>query len=128
MDNKNKSLIERIEEGMKHPGVKRKFKQYCLITLGVLILDIGFYFFLDPAGIVSGGTMGLAILFTPLINKAWSWFTPSIFLYIVDVVALFMGLFFLGREFFIKTIYATVLSPSIIYCWYCCYDYLLFLI
>ena len=115
MDNKNKSLIERIEEGMKHPGVKRKFKQYCLITLGVLILDIGFYFFLDPAGIVSGGTMGLAILFTPLINKAWSWFTPSIFLYIVDVVALFMGLFFLGREFFIKTIYATVLSPSIIF-------------
>ena len=115
MDNKNKSLIESIEEGMKHPGVKRKFKQYCLITLGVLILDIGFYFFLDPAGIVSGGTMGLAILFTPLINKAWSWFTPSIFLYIVDVVALFMGLFFLGREFFIKTIYATVLSPSIIF-------------
>ncbi len=115
MDNKGKSLIERIEEGMKHPGVKRKFRQYVFITLGVLILDIGFYFFLDPAGIVSGGTMGLAILFTPLINKAWAWFTPSIFLYIIDVIALFMGLFFLGKEFFIKTIYATILSPSIVF-------------
>ena len=115
MDNKGKSLIERIEEGMKHPSVKRKFRQYVFITLGVLILDIGFYFFLDPGGIVSGGTMGLAILFTPLINKAWSWFTPSIFLYIIDVIALFMGLFFLGKEFFIKTIYATVLSPSVIF-------------
>ena len=115
MDNKGKSLIERIEEGMKHPSVKRKFRQYLFITLGVLILDIGFYFFLDPAGIVSGGTMGLAILFTPLINKAWSWFTPSIFLYIIDVIALFMGLFFLGKEFFIKTIYATILSPSVIF-------------
>ncbi len=115
MDNKGKSLIERIEEGMKHPSVKRKIRQYLFITLGVLILDIGFYFFLDPAGIVSGGTMGLAILFTPLINKAWAWFTPSIFLYIIDVIALFMGLFFLGKEFFIKTIYATILSPSIIF-------------
>ena len=115
MDNKNKSLIERIEEGMKHPGVKRKFKQYFFITIGVLILDIGFYFFLDPAGIVSGGTMGLAILFTPLINKAWTWFTPSIFLYIIDGIALIMGLLFLGKEFFIKTIYATILSPSAIF-------------
>ncbi len=115
MDNKNKSLIERIEEGMKHPGVKRKFKQYFFITIGVLILDIGFYFFLDPAGIVSGGTMGLAILFTPLINTAWDWFTPSIFLYIIDGIALIMGLLFLGKEFFIKTIYATVLSPSAIF-------------
>ena len=115
MDNKNKSLIERIEEGMKHPGVKRKFKQYFFITIGVLILDIGFYFFLDPAGIVSGGTMGLAILFTPLINTAWDWFTPSIFLYIIDGIALLMGLLFLGKEFFIKTIYATVLSPSAIF-------------
>ena len=127
MDNKGKSLIERIEEGMKHPSVKRKFRQYFFISLGVLILDIGFYFFLDPAGIVSGGTMGLAILFTPLINKAWTWFTPSIFLYIIDVIALFMGLFFLGKEFFIKTIYATILSPSIIFLFERVFDHNFFL-
>ncbi|MBR6071871.1 MAG: YitT family protein [Acholeplasmatales bacterium] len=111
----SKSLIEKIEEGMRHPGVKRKFKQYCLITLGVIILDIGFFFFLNPAGIVSGGTMGLAILFTPLINHSWEWFTASIFMYIIDGIALLFGLLFLGKEFFIKTIYATLLSPTVIF-------------
>ena len=59
--------------------------------------------------------MGLAILFTPLINHAWSWFSPSIFMYIIDIIALLLGLIFLGKEFFIKTIYATLLSPSIIF-------------
>jgi len=116
MDEREKqSLIEKIEEAMKHPGFKKKLKQYLFITLGVLILDIGFFFFMNPAGIVSGGTMGLAILFTPIINKSWEWFTPSIFMYIIDIIALLLGLLFLGKEFFIKTIYATLLSPSIIF-------------
>ena len=116
MDERDKqSLIEKIEEAMKHPGFKKKLKQYLFITLGVLILDIGFFFFMNPAGIVSGGTMGLAILFTPIINKSWEWFTPSIFMYIIDIIALLLGLIFLGKEFFIKTIYATLLSPSIIF-------------
>ena len=116
MDEREKqSLIEKIEEAMKHPGFKKKLKQYLFITLGVLILDIGFFFFMNPAGIVSGGTMGLAILFTPIINKSWEWFTPSIFMYIIDIIALLLGLIFLGKEFFIKTIYATLLSPSIIF-------------
>ena len=116
MDEREKqSLIEKIEEAMKHPGFKKKLKQYLFITIGVLILDIGFFFFMNPAGIVSGGTMGLAILFTPIINKSWEWFTPSIFMYIIDIIALLLGLIFLGKEFFIKTIYATLLSPSIIF-------------
>ena len=114
-ENEAKSLVDKIEEGMKHPGFKKKLKQYSLISLGVLILDIGFFFFMNPASIVTGGTMGLAIIFTPIINRSWSWFTPSVFLYIIDIIALFLGLVLLGKEFFIKTIYATILSPSIIF-------------
>ncbi len=128
MDNKEaKSLIEKIEEGMRHPGFRKKIKQYTFITLGVLILDLGFYFFLNPSGIVSGGTMGLAILFTPLINHSWDWFTPSIFMYIIDGIALLFGLIFLGKEFFIKTIYATILSPSIVFIFERSFDNMYFL-
>lgn len=93
---------------------KKRFIQYIWITLGVIILDISFYFFLDPARIVSGGAMGLSILFTPIINKALPWFTNSIFLYFIDGIALLMGLLFLGKDFFLKTVYATVLSPTVI--------------
>ena len=99
----------------KKKNVKEKVHQFLMITLGVILLDIGFFFFMDPAKIVSGGTMGLSILFTPMINKFWPWFSNSIFLYIVDVISLICGLIFLGKDFFIKTIYATLLSPTVVF-------------
>jgi len=103
------------EELNKPKSFKFKLKQYLMITIGVIILDFGFFFFLDPAYIVSGGTMGLSIIFTPMIHNFWPWFTNSIFLYIIDVVALVCGLIFLGKDFFLKTIYATLLSPTVIF-------------
>ncbi|MBQ9448426.1 MAG: YitT family protein [Acholeplasmatales bacterium] len=120
-DMEKQEIVEAIEnkdvkkEEDKKKRIKNKAKQYLMITLGVLILDFGFYFFLDPAYIVSGGTMGLSIIFTPMIHNFWPWFTNSIFLYIVDVIALICGLIFLGKDFFLKTIYATLLSPTIIF-------------
>lgn len=109
-----KKMIDEIELKPKKVTHKKRFQQYVLITIGVIILDIAFYFFLEPANIVSGGTMGLSIVFTPIINKIFPWFTNSTFLYLVDFIALIMGLIFLGKDFFLKTIYATILSPSVI--------------
>ncbi len=108
-------IKDTIEGKNTKKDLKKRFKQYVLITLGVIILDISFFFFLDPAKIISGGTMGLAILFTPLIKNVLPWFSNSIFLYIIDFIALIMGLIFLGKDFFIKTIYATILSPTVIF-------------
>ncbi len=93
----------------------KRFIQYIYITIGVILLDIGFFFFLEPAHIVIGGTMGLSIIFVPFINTSASWFTNSIFLYIIDSIALLCGLIFLGKNFFLKTIYATILSPTVIF-------------
>jgi uncharacterized membrane-anchored protein YitT (DUF2179 family) len=99
----------------KKQKIKKRFIQYLFITLGVFIVDVGFYFFLDPAKIVIGGTMGLSILFTPFIHQVWPWFTNSIFLYIIDFIALICSLIFLGKDFFLKTIYATLMSPTFIF-------------
>ena len=101
-DNVTTSELEAVKEEIKNRDNivdhKKRFIQYIFITLGVLILDIAFYFFLDPARIVSGGAMGLSILFTPLIHSKLEWFTNSTFLYIVDGIALLMGLLFLGKD------------------------------
>lgn len=105
---------------------KKRFIQYLYITLGVIIVDIGFYFFLDPAKIVIGGTMGLSILFTPFIQNVWPWFTNSIFLYIIDFIALICSLIFLGKDFFLKTIYATIFSPTVIFVFEKLFDPLFF--
>ena len=121
-DVEKNEIIEEIQnnritvtkEEKKKSTRREKLHQYLMITIGVILLDIGFFFFCDPANIVSGGTMGLSIIFTPMIKTFWPWFSNSIFLYIINVVALLCGLIFLGKDFFLKTIYATLLSPSII--------------
>ena len=113
----NNEIIEHedIKSIKKKVNRKKRFIQYLYITLGVILVDIGFFFFLDPAKIVIGGAMGLTILVTPFINNVWPWFTNSIFLYIFNIIALICALIFIGKDFFVKTIYATILSPTIIF-------------
>jgi uncharacterized membrane-anchored protein YitT (DUF2179 family) len=84
------------------------------IFLGIVLYDIGFYFFLSPAKIVTGGMSGLAIILEPYLQQIGSWFTTSIFLYIVNGICLILGLIFIGKDFFLKTVYATLLQPTVL--------------
>ncbi|MGL4950013.1 MAG: YitT family protein [Anaeroplasmataceae bacterium] len=88
---------------------KKRVRQFIEISIGVLLLDIAYYFFLTPTGLVTGGTMGISIIISDYLP-----FSPSIFLYIVNGILLVVGLILLGKDFFFKTCYATVLSPTII--------------
>lgn len=92
----------------------KKLKQYSLITFGVALMSIGFYFFLDPVNLCIGGVMGLATILKPFYSRLGDWFTTSIFMYIVDIICLIVGAICLGKDFFVKTVYATLLSPTII--------------
>ncbi|MGM9969604.1 MAG: YitT family protein [Anaeroplasma sp.] len=94
--------------------IKRKIKQYFGVTIGVIILDIAFYFFMDPASIVTGGMLGVSILLGPVFEQIGSWFTASTFLYLANGITLILGVIFLGKDFFFKTIYGTFLSPTIV--------------
>ena len=89
--------------------MKKIFKQYLWITIGVILRDLAYFFFYLPTNLVTGGTMGIAIIIKDVIP-----FKTSIFLYIIDSILLIVGLIFLGKKFFYRTIYATLLSPTII--------------
>ena len=99
----------------KNEKVKKKLKEYGYVSLGVFILTLAFYFFLSPSGIVTGGMLGVSILLEPMFAKIGSWFTASIFLYIVNFITLILGLVFLGKDFFLKTVYGTFLSPTFLF-------------
>jgi len=86
---------------------KVRLKEIIEITLGVVIISFGFYFFLLPISMVIGGVMGFAVILRDYIPV-------SLFMYITNIILLFIGLIFLGKEFFFKTIYATLLAPTII--------------
>lgn len=88
----------------------KKTRQYLQISFGVLLLSMGYYFFYLPTGLVSGGTNGIGIIVQNYIP-----FSISIFILIINVVLLFIGLFLLGKEFFYKTAYSSILFPAIIF-------------
>jgi len=86
-----------------------KIKEVLQISLGVLLVAIAFYYLFLPANLVTGGVTGLSIIFK-------DWFSVSdtimsVFIFIMNGILLIVGGIILGRDFFFKTIYGTLLLP-----------------
>lgn len=99
---------------MINKSIKDRFLQYTWISIGIVILDIAYYFFLDPTRLVAGGMMGLATILHPIFNLVGEWLTPSIFLYFVNSICLILGGIILGKDFFVKTVYASIFTPTVL--------------
>lgn len=89
---------------------KKKLKEIAMISIGILLVNIGFYFFLTPISLVTGGAMGIALMIKDLIYPV----PMAAFIYAFNIISLIFGLIFLGKDFFFKTIYASILSPTIV--------------
>lgn len=92
--------------------MKKQIKVYANIFLGVLLIAIAYYFLFLPLNIVTGGVTGVAIILNELFDSEL--FSSSISIFIMNGILLFVGLIFLGKEFFIKTIFGSILLPLII--------------
>jgi len=82
-------------------------KQYLWITLGVTLIAISYYFLFTPTQIVTGGVTGIALICKTLIPH----FPQSIVIAILNVLLLIVGLLALGKDFFFKTIFGSILLP-----------------
>ena len=89
---------------MMRPRIKETFE----IGLGTILLSLGFYFFLLPESLVIGGVMGIAVFLADIVPV-------STFVLIANVILLLIGLVVLGRAFFMKTLYASLLSPLVLF-------------
>ena len=69
-------------------------------------MALAYSFFLEPKNIVIGGVSGLAIIFKHLWNL-----DPAFVILVLNVALLLIGLFILGKDFFIKTIYGSLIFP-----------------
>lgn len=88
---------------------KEMIKSYTLITLGVFLLHLAFYFFMQPMGLITGGMMGLSLMLEPLIP-----FSTGITYLMLNIVALTIGGILFGKDFFLKTVFASILSPVLV--------------
>lgn len=96
---------ERIKiEGLK--GKRGLIKDYILITIGVLFVTIGVYFFKFPNNFATGGVTGLAMI----LSDAFSFnISAATIVLILNIILLIVGYIFLGKKFGNRTLYGSLL-------------------
>ena len=92
---------------MDSKGVLHFFKEYFLITLGVLLFVLGWTIFLVPNNLVGGGVTGIASIIQYATGGAvkigYSYFA-------INAILLVIALFTLGKSFGAKTVYAILIA------------------
>lgn len=89
--------------------MKNKIKEYILITIGMVIVAFGMYFFLMSQNLVVGGANGLGIV----INHWFPLISIGTLMIIINIVLFIVAFIVIGPSFGVKTIYAS-LGTSII--------------
>lgn len=88
------------------------FREYLIITIGILIISLTVYFFMIPSNAIIGSLSGLAIVMSHFVPLSVSMIT-----FVINVILLIAGFLFVGREFGGKTVYASILLPAFLWLW-----------
>jgi len=81
-----------------------KVKEFFLLTVGILIMVVGIYFFKFPNNFSFGGVTGIAIVVSEYLPVSRGVITT-----IINVALLIIGFLLLGKGFGIKTVYTSLL-------------------
>lgn len=83
-----------------------KLKEFMLMTVSILIMVIGIYFFKFPNNFSFGGVTGFAVLLSKLTGGALS---KGNIVFITNMALLLVGFAVFGKGFGIKTVYCSTL-------------------
>ncbi len=84
--------------------MKNKIKEFFLLTIGVLIMVVGTYFFKFPNNFSFGGVTGIAVVASEYTSASRGVITT-----IINIALLILGFLLLGKGFGIKTVYTSLL-------------------
>ncbi|MGL6200661.1 MAG: YitT family protein [Lachnospiraceae bacterium] len=88
------------------------FREYLIITIGILIISLTVYFFMIPSNAIIGSLSGLAIVMAHFVPLSVSAIT-----FVINAILLIVGFLFVGREFGGKTVYSSILLPAFLWLW-----------
>ena len=88
----------------------KNLKEWSLITLGVVIMTVGIYFFKFPNHFSTGGVTGIAVVLGHYVPGL----TPGTFVSIINILLLIIGFLVLGKSFGIRTAYASLLMSGLL--------------
>lgn len=82
-------------------------RRYLLLSLGVLVIAVGTYFFKFPNNFSTGGVSGLSLLLGRIFPSPV--LTPSTVMFLINVLLLALGFACFGRDFAFSTVYCSML-------------------
>ena len=94
----------------------RKLKNFIYINLGVALMAFAYTFFVDSNELIIGGVGGIATLLKNVFDKAFSvHIDSSVFIFVLNMLLLLVALLFVGKDFFYKTLYASLIYPVYVF-------------
>lgn len=81
----------------------KKFKEFVLINLGLILVALGIYLFKIPNNFATGGVSGAAII----ISNFFESINVGPLMLIINILLLGIGYFFIGPNFGSKTVYSS---------------------
>ena len=90
--------------------MKKNIQEFLLITLGMIMVAAGLYFFLMPSNLAIGGANGLAIV----INHWIPSISIGALMIIINIVLFILSFLIIGTGFGIKTVYAGIGTSVIV--------------
>ncbi len=88
---------------------KKFIKEFLLINIGVFLTAFSFSFFLDANNLVFGGVSGIGIIIRNLFGDTEV--PTSVIIFVINMLLLVISFFALGKNFFVKTIYGSLMFP-----------------
>lgn len=86
-------------------------ERYLMISIGIIFMALGFHYFILPANLVIGGVTGLGLIF----NSVFKNVPISLIVFILNLFLLILGLVFLGKKLFLRSIYGSLLFPFVLF-------------
>lgn len=86
------------------------YEQYAMITLGIILMVIGFYYFIIPADLVTGGVTGIGLVLNKITGINISYIVAAF-----NILLLLLGLLVLGKKVFVKSIYGSLTFPLVLF-------------
>lgn len=85
----------------------KQLKNLLLIIVGNTLYTLAVVMFVEPAGLITGGSTGIALF----VNRVTALPVP-VFIGIFNVLMFLLGLWFLGKRFALTTIFSTLYYPA----------------
>lgn len=88
----------------QQPKILQQIKSYLFMTVGVILLTVGVYFFKIPNGFVTGGVSGIGTV----LGKALPILSSATWIAVINIFLLIIGFIFVGKETGIRTAYCSL--------------------